>query len=84
YQAADSPVTLQLIETLRMRSVPHCTAAVRLLIAERPPYYAHSWQNHAALVAAITAREAVAARRIKQSDLRAFRDYVNSIRTRAV
>ncbi|MEQ8662745.1 MAG: GntR family transcriptional regulator [Gammaproteobacteria bacterium] len=83
YQAARSPVTLQLIEILRMRSVPHCTAAVRVLLAERPTYFARSWANHAALVSAIAAGDAGAARRIKQADLREFRDYVNTVRMRA-
>ncbi|MGE0483818.1 MAG: GntR family transcriptional regulator [Gammaproteobacteria bacterium] len=80
YQAAQSPVLLQLIETLRMRSVPHCTAAIRVLLAERPPYYARSWTNHAALVEAIAAGDAPAARRLKQADLREFRDFVNAVR----
>ena len=52
YQAARSPVLLRLIEVLRMQSVPHCTAAVRAMLEERPPYFSESWHNHAALVAA--------------------------------
>ncbi|MCB1745601.1 MAG: GntR family transcriptional regulator [Gammaproteobacteria bacterium] len=83
YQAAQSPVLLQLIETLRMRSVPHCTAAIRVLLADRPPYYARSWVNHAALVEAIAAGDAPAARRLKQADLREFRDFVDSVRKQA-
>ncbi len=79
YQAAHSATLLQLIEILRMKSVPHCTAAMRVLLAERPPYYHASWVNHDALVAALARGDAAAARRIKQRDLRAFRDFVNSV-----
>jgi DNA-binding GntR family transcriptional regulator len=79
YQAACSTTLLQLIEILRMKSVPHCTAAMRVLLAERPPYYAASWVNHDALVGALERGDAAAARRIKQRDLREFRDFVNSV-----
>lgn len=82
YELAASPVMLQLIEILRMRSVPHCTAAIRVLLAERPPYYARSWANHAAIVTAITNGEASGARRAKQRDLREFRAFVNEVRRR--
>lgn len=80
YQAARSPVLLRLIEILRMQSVPHCTAAVRLMITERPAYFANAWSNHAALVTAVQDRDQAAARRIKQNDLREFRAFVNSVR----
>jgi len=80
YQAAGSPVLLRLIEILRMQSVPHCTAALRVMVAERPPYFANAWTNHAALVGAIQQRDQAAARRIKQDDLREFRTFVNSVR----
>lgn len=82
YELAGSPVMLQLIEILRMRSVPHCTAAIRVLLGERPPYYARSWANHAAIVTAITNGEASGARRAKQRDLREFRAFVNEVRRR--
>jgi DNA-binding GntR family transcriptional regulator len=80
YQAARSPVLLRLIEVLRMQSVPHCTAAVRVMITERPPYFAHAWSNHAALVKAIQQGDQTAARQIKQQDLHEFRTFVNSVR----
>lgn len=79
YHAARSRVLLQLIEILRMQSVPHCTAALRVLIAERPAYFARSFHNHSALVEAIARGDAAAARRIKQTDLKEFRDFVNEI-----
>lgn len=79
YRAARSRVLLQLIEILRMQSVPHCTAALRVLIAERPAYFARSFHNHSALVEAIARGDAAAARRIKQTDLKEFRDFVNEI-----
>ena len=80
YQAAKSPVLLRLIEILRMQSVPHCTAAVRVMVTERPPYFAKSSFNHTALVNAIQHRDESAARQIKQDDLREFRTFVNSVR----
>ena len=79
YQAARSPVLLRLIEILRIQSVPHCTAAVRVMVTERPPYFFKSSSNHAALVDAIQHHDQVAARRIKQHDLREFRTFVNSV-----
>jgi len=82
YQLANSPVMLQLIEILRMRSVPHCTAAIRVLLAERPSYYERSWTNHAAIVTAVANGDASAARRAKQRDLREFRTFVNEVRRR--
>lgn len=76
YAAAGSATLLQLIEILRMRSVPHCTPALRRMLAERPPYFEQSWRNHDALVAALAAGDAPAARRVKRADLRALRDFV--------
>ncbi|HJP36110.1 MAG TPA: GntR family transcriptional regulator [Gammaproteobacteria bacterium] len=80
YQAAASPVLLQLIEVLRMKSVPHCTAALRVLIAERPDYYERSWEYHDRLVEAIADGDAPRARRAKRADLREFRDFVNAVK----
>lgn len=82
YQSARSPVLLRLIEVLRMQSVPHCTAAVRAMLAERPPYFLQSWSNHAALVDAIAAHDANAAQNIKQRDLQQFRAFVESLQSR--
>jgi DNA-binding GntR family transcriptional regulator len=81
YQAA-SPVLLQLIEVLRMKSVPHCTAAIRVLITERPAYYTRSWDYHDRVVEAIAEGDAPGARRAKQADLREFRNFVNTVRRR--
>lgn len=80
YRAARSPVLLQMIELLRLKSVPHCTAAVRVMLRERPDYYHQSWINHAALVAALAAHDAPRARREKQSDIRALRAFVREAR----
>ncbi len=82
YQAARSPVLLRLIEVLRMQSVPHCTAALRVLIAERPAYFTRSFHNHSALVEAIARGDAAAARRIKRTDLKEYRDFVNEVQRR--
>lgn len=82
YQAAESPLRLQLIEVLRMKSAPHCTAAIRAMLDEHPPYYAQCWRNHDALVAALAAGDATAARRIKQHDLRGLRALVEQVARR--
>ncbi len=78
YEAAQSPTLLQLIEILRMRSVPHCTAAMRALLDEHPPYYQQTWENHSALVDALERGDGTEARRVKQRDLREFRDFVEA------
>jgi len=83
YHAARSPVLLQMIELLRLKSVPHCTAAIRVMLRERPEYYHQSWINHAALVTALAAHDAPRARREKQSDIRAFRAFVRDVARRA-
>jgi len=82
YAAGRSPVLLQLIELLRLRSVPYCTAAVRVMLRERPAYFAECWNNHDALVEALGRRDARAARMTKQADIRAFRDFVRDINRR--
>lgn len=76
YRAARSPMLLQMIEILRLKSVPHCTAAVRRLLRDRQDYYHDCWRNHEALVAALEAGDATRAKREKQADLRAFRAFV--------
>lgn len=82
YRAARSPVLLQMIEQLRLKSVPHCTAAIRVMLRERPDYYHQGWINHAALVAALAAHDAPRARREKHSDIRAFRAFVREVARR--
>jgi len=82
YQAAHSTVLLQMIEILRMRSVPYCTAAVRVMLKERGDYYHQTWRNHDAVVAAIAAGDAQRARREKQADIRAFRAFVRDVARR--
>jgi DNA-binding GntR family transcriptional regulator len=82
YQAAHSVVLLQMIEILRMRSVPHCTSAVRVMLKERGDYYHQTWRNHEAVVAAIVDGDAQRARREKQADIRAFRAFVRDVTRR--
>lgn len=79
YQAARSAILLQMIEILRLRSVPYCTAAIRVMLKERGAYYHQTWINHEACVAALFARNGHAARRVKQADIRAFRSFVNDV-----
>lgn len=79
YKSARRPLLLQLIEVLRMKSVPYCTAALRVLVRERPPYYQAALHNHDAMAAAITAGDAVRAQSVKQADLREFRAFVTSV-----
>ncbi len=79
YKSARSPLLLQLIEVLRMKSVPYCTAALRVLVRDRPPYYQAALHNHDAIAAAITAGDAVLAKSMKQRDLQEFRSFVNSV-----
>jgi len=83
YQAAESPLRLQLIEVLRMKSAPHCTAAIRAMLNEHPPYYTECWRNHDALVEALAAGDAGSAKRLKQHDLRGLRALVEEVARRA-
>lgn len=79
YRAARSPLLLQMIELLRLKSVPHCTAALRIMLRERADYYDEAWVNHEALVEALEGHNPTRARRVKQADLRAFRAFVQSV-----
>jgi DNA-binding GntR family transcriptional regulator len=78
YEAARCPIALQFIEVLRMKSVPHCTAAIRRMLGERPPYFDECWINHDALVAALVRRDADASREVKVRDLRALQALVEA------
>lgn len=77
YEAARGPIALQLIEVLRMKSVPHCTAAIRRMLRERPAYFDECWRNHDALVDALMRRDATLAREVKVRDLRALQALVD-------
>ncbi len=77
YQAAKNPISLRLIEMLRMRSLPHCTAALRRMLEERPPYFEITRDYHVAIAAAIVAGKTREARRVKRIDLKALRALVN-------
>jgi DNA-binding GntR family transcriptional regulator len=76
YQAAGSPISLRIIETLRMKALPHCTAALRYMLTEKPTYFENTFGYHDGLVAAIIDGDARAARRFKQIDLKELRDLV--------
>jgi DNA-binding GntR family transcriptional regulator len=76
YRAAKTRVLIRLIETLRMQSVPHCTAALRRLLSERPPFLEETLRWHDRLVAALRRRDAARAKEAKRRDLESFRDWV--------
>lgn len=82
YRAARSPALLQMIELLRLKSVPYCTAAIRVMLRERGGYYHRTWINHDALVAALAAHDSARARREKQADIRALRAFVREVAQR--
>lgn len=79
YGVGSGPLALQFIEVLRMKSVPHCTAGIRRMLSEHPPYFDECWANHDALVAAIAHGDAETARAIKVRDLRALRAWVEHV-----
>lgn len=78
YQAANNPISLRIIEMLRMRSLPHCTAALRRMLEEKPPYYEKNFDYHSAIAEAIAAGDARTARRVKRTDLKELRALVNA------
>ncbi len=79
YEAGCGPIALQFIEMLRMKSVPHCTAAIRRMLEDRPAYFDECWINHDALVDALARRDADAARAVKVRDLRALQAWVATL-----
>lgn len=83
YAAARSSTLLAMIEMLRLKSVPYCTAALRLMLRDRPDYFHQAWKNHEEVVAALAAGDGQRARRVKQVDLRAFRAFVRDTSRRA-
>jgi DNA-binding GntR family transcriptional regulator len=78
YRAAKTHVLLRLIEVLRMRCLPHCTAALRRLLVERPPFLAETLGYHDTLVAALAARDERGAVTAKRRDLERLREWVNA------
>lgn len=78
YRAAKTRVLLRLIETLRMQCLPHCTEALRRLLAERPRFLAETLGYHDALVASLAARDACGATRAKRRDLERLREWVEA------
>ncbi len=76
YRAAKTHVLLRLIETLRMQSVPHCTAAFRRLFAERHPFLAETVDLSETVVEAVANQDPRGAREAKRRDLEALRAWV--------
>ena len=79
YQAAQTQVFIALVEILRMRCAPHCTAAMRYMLSARPAYFDKTLRYHDDLVRAITQQDADRARRIKQLDISATRELVEQV-----
>jgi DNA-binding GntR family transcriptional regulator len=69
-------VLIRFVETLRMQCVPHCTAALRHLLTERPPFLKRTLDHHDSIVEAIGRYDSTAARRAKQRDLEELRAFV--------
>lgn len=82
YEAAQTRVFIALVETLRIQSTPYCTGAIRVLLAERPPFFDQTLRYHDELVEAIAHRDALAARKIKQADIQEFRALFDEVQAR--
>jgi DNA-binding GntR family transcriptional regulator len=82
FASARSPVTLQMIEVLRMKSVPYYAPALAVFVRERPAYWEECWANHDAITEAIATGDAEAAKKAKQRDLRAFHAFIKSVNAR--
>jgi len=78
YQAAHSPLSLRIIEMLRMRGVPLCTPALRRMLTEKPAYYERTAAHHEAIAEAIMSGDARTARRVKRTDLKELRALVKA------
>lgn len=76
YRAAKTHVLLRLIETLRLQSMPHCTASLRRLFTEQPPFLAETLDHSEAVVKALARRDPRAAREAKRRDLEGLRGWV--------
>ena len=79
FASARSPVLLQMIEILRVKSVPYYAPALDVFVRERPPYWEECWANHTEIAEAIAARDADRARKAKQRDLRAFHAFIKAV-----
>jgi DNA-binding GntR family transcriptional regulator len=78
YRASRSDLLVPLIETLRMRCAPHCTAGFRRLILESPPFLAETIAYDFQMVAALERRDARAATLAKRRDLTRLRAWIES------
>jgi DNA-binding GntR family transcriptional regulator len=82
YAAAQTRVFIALVEMLRVQASPHRNDAIRVLIEERPPFFAAMLRRHDELVEAIAAHDAARARAIKQEDIEEFRELFNAVAAR--
>jgi len=78
YRASRSDFRIPLIESLRMRCAPHCTAAFRRLLLVRPPYLAETLALDDEIVTALERKDAERATRAKRQDLAGLRDWVDA------
>lgn len=78
YRASRSDLLVPLIETLRMRCAPHCTAAFRRLVEERPPFLTESFAYDDQILAALEHGDARAATLAKRQDLTRLRAWVEA------
>jgi DNA-binding GntR family transcriptional regulator len=81
-KAAQTRVFLTLVEMLRVQASPHRNEAIRVLLTDQPRYFHQMLCNHDDLVDAIRQRDAERARRIRQSDIEAFRAFFAQLETR--
>jgi DNA-binding GntR family transcriptional regulator len=56
--------------------MPHCTASLRRLFAERPPFFIETLDHSEAVVKALARRDARGAREAKRRDLEGLREWV--------
>jgi DNA-binding GntR family transcriptional regulator len=78
YRASHSDLLVTMIETLRMRCAPHCTAAFRRLLAEQHPFLKETLGYDDAIVDAIARRDARGATLAKRRDLERLRAWVDA------
>jgi DNA-binding GntR family transcriptional regulator len=78
YRAAKTRVLIQLIETLRMQSMPHCVSAFRRMIDAGDPFLDQSLACDSGLVLALEKRDARRARDVKRQDLEGIRQWVEN------
>jgi len=78
YRASKSDLLVSMIETLRMRCAPHCTAAFRRLLEAQAPFLRESFSYDDAIVDAIARRDARGAILAKRRDLGRLHAWVDA------